>query len=45
MSRDKKILDNRLRLVLLQDIGKALVTADFDPAKLDATLAGADLGQ
>lgn len=43
MARDKKILDNRLRLVLLQDIGKALVTADFDHAKLDETLAGAGL--
>jgi len=40
MARDKKVLDNRLRLVLLQGIGKALVTADFDPTQLDRTLAG-----
>lgn len=38
MAMDKKVMDNRLRLVLLQDIGKALVTADFDHTKLDATL-------
>jgi len=38
MSMDKKVMDNRLRLVLLQGIGKALVTADFDHAKLDETL-------
>jgi len=38
MARDKKTLDNRLRLVLLQDIGRALVTADFDPTRLDEML-------
>jgi len=41
MAMDKKVMDNRLRLVLLQGIGKALVTADFDPTKLDATLTEA----
>jgi len=41
MARDKKVMDNRLRLVLLRGIGKALVTADFDPAKLDETLVEA----
>lgn len=39
MAVDKKVLDGRLRLVLMQGIGKALVTADFDPVKLDETLA------
>jgi len=41
MAVDKKVLDGRLRLVLLQGIGKAIVTADFDPANLDETLAAA----
>jgi len=41
MAMDKKVMDNRLRLVLLQGIGKALVTADFDHVKLDETLAKA----
>jgi 3-dehydroquinate synthase len=39
MAVDKKVLDGRLRLVLLKDIGNALITADFDPAKLDEMLA------
>ncbi|WP_018952770.1 3-dehydroquinate synthase [Thioalkalivibrio sulfidiphilus] len=38
MSVDKKVLDGQLRLVLLRGIGEAVVTADFDPAALDATL-------
>ena len=41
MAMDKKVMDNRLRLVLLQGIGKALVTADFDHTKLDETLTAA----
>jgi 3-dehydroquinate synthase len=41
MAVDKKILDGRLRLVLMKGIGKALVTADFDPVKLEQTLAAA----
>jgi 3-dehydroquinate synthase len=39
MAVDKKVLDGRLRLVLLKAIGKALVTAEVDPAKLDETLS------
>jgi 3-dehydroquinate synthase len=38
MSVDKKVLDGRLRLVLLKSIGDAVVTGEFDPAALDATL-------
>jgi 3-dehydroquinate synthase len=38
MSIDKKVLDNRLRLVLLNGIGNACVTDTFDPSKLYATL-------
>jgi 3-dehydroquinate synthase len=38
MAVDKKVLDGRLRLVLLRAIGKAQVTDDFDPALLHATL-------
>jgi 3-dehydroquinate synthase len=38
MSVDKKVLDGQLRLVLLRSIGAAVVTADFDPDALDATL-------
>jgi len=39
MAHDKKVKDGRLRLVLLRGLGEAVVTADFDPAKLDQTLA------
>lgn len=39
MAVDKKVLDGRLRLVLLNSIGKAVVTSDFDRAELDAVLA------
>jgi 3-dehydroquinate synthase len=38
MAVDKKVLDGGLRLVLLQDIGHAVVTGDFDPAHLRNTL-------
>ncbi len=38
MAVDKKVLGGKLRLVLLKGIGGALVTADFPPAVLDATL-------
>jgi len=46
MAVDKKVLDGRLRLVLLRGIGEAQVADDFDPALLRATLGeeGADLG-
>ena len=40
MAVDKKVQDGRLRLVLLQGIGRGLVTGDFDRAKLGETLAG-----
>ncbi|WP_295444463.1 3-dehydroquinate synthase [uncultured Thiodictyon sp.] len=40
MAVDKKVLDGRLRLVLLRGIGTALVTDQFDPAHLRATLGG-----
>ena len=39
MAVDKKVTDGRLRLVLLKGIGKAQVTMDFDPTKLNETLA------
>jgi 3-dehydroquinate synthase len=38
MSVDKKVLDGDLRLVLLQGIGKSLVTGDFNHDDLNATL-------
>ena len=38
MSVDKKVLDGQLRLVLLQGIGKSLVTGDFNHDDLNATL-------
>lgn len=38
MAHDKKVLDGQLRLVLLKDLGKAVVTADYDAACLDALL-------
>ena len=39
MAVDKKVLDGKLRLVLLKAIGEALVTDDFDRAKLIETLS------
>ncbi len=38
MSVDKKVLDGNLRLILLQGIGKSLVTDDFKHDDLKATL-------
>jgi 3-dehydroquinate synthase len=38
MAVDKKVLDGRLRLVLLQGIGRSVVTDAFDQAQLLATL-------
>jgi 3-dehydroquinate synthase len=38
MRMDKKVLDGRLRLVLLRRIGEAVVTADYPPAALTRTL-------
>jgi len=39
MAVDKKVLDDKLRLVLLKAIGRALVTEEFDMAKLRETLS------
>ncbi|GAB6041184.1 3-dehydroquinate synthase [Endothiovibrio diazotrophicus] len=38
MAVDKKVLDGRLRLVLMKGIGQSLVTGDFDPASLRAAI-------
>jgi 3-dehydroquinate synthase len=38
MAVDKKVLDGRLRLVLLKGLGGAVVTSDFPREVLDATL-------
>jgi 3-dehydroquinate synthase len=38
MGMDKKVLDGRVRLVLLREIGKAEVIGDYPKAALDATL-------
>ena len=38
MGMDKKVEQGRLRLVLLERIGKAFVTADFPQQKLDEVL-------
>jgi 3-dehydroquinate synthase len=40
MAIDKKVKDGRMRLVLLQAIGRAVVTSDYDPIALLATLDG-----
>ncbi len=39
MSVDKKVLDGKLRLVLLEQIGKAIVTEQFDRGVLDKMLS------
>jgi len=39
MRIDKKVLQGRLRLVLLRRIGEAFVTADYPQAALHSTLA------
>lgn len=39
MSVDKKVLDGRLRLVLLRKLGEAVVTDDYPQEILQATLA------
>ena len=38
MGMDKKVLDGRVRLVLLREIGNAEVVGDYPKAALDATL-------
>ncbi|GAA0793786.1 3-dehydroquinate synthase [Marinobacterium sediminicola] len=46
MAVDKKVIDGSLRLVLLQQLGKAVVTSDFPAERLTETLtAGECLGQ
>ncbi len=39
MAVDKKVVDGRLRLVLLKQLGQAVVTDDFEPCLLAATLS------
>jgi 3-dehydroquinate synthase len=41
MAVDKKVLDGGMRLVLLKDIGSAIVTGDFEAKHLRATLDAA----
>ena len=38
MARDKKVESGKLRLVLLEGLGRAVVTADFEPSQLEACL-------
>lgn len=38
MGLDKKVLRGKLRLVLLRDLGDAIISSDFDPALLHKTL-------
>jgi 3-dehydroquinate synthase len=38
MAVDKKNVDGSLRLVLLQSLGKAVITDEVDPLCLDETL-------
>ncbi|NRP15116.1 MULTISPECIES: 3-dehydroquinate synthase [unclassified Marinobacterium] len=38
MSVDKKVLDGQIRLVLLQQLGQAVVTSEVDPEALKSTL-------
>lgn len=38
MVRDKKVLDGQLRLVLLKELGQAIVTSEFKPEWLQVTL-------
>jgi 3-dehydroquinate synthase len=40
MAVDKKVLDGQLRLVLMQDLCRSVITADFDPAVLRETVHG-----
>jgi 3-dehydroquinate synthase len=41
MAVDKKVLDGGLRMVLMKDIGEAIVTSDFEARHLRATLDAA----
>ena len=40
MARDKKVVDGRLRLILLQDLGKAAIIDDVADAEIEALFAG-----
>lgn len=42
MRLDKKVQSNRLRFILLRQLGEAYVTSDYGDDVLDAILAGAD---
>ena len=42
MGLDKKVADKKLRFVLLEKLGHAYVTSDYDEARLDTVLAVAD---
>ena len=42
MGYDKKVLDGQLRLVLLSDLGKGYVTADFSKELLVQVLSGVE---
>jgi 3-dehydroquinate synthase len=42
MGMDKKVLDKKLRFVVLEKLGSARVTSDYDRARLDQALAAAD---
>ena len=39
MQSDKKVENGKIRLVLQQGIGKAVITSDYDAAKLKETLS------
>ena len=39
MSVDKKVLNGQLRLVLLEGLGRAVVTSEFDLEQLKSMLA------
>jgi 3-dehydroquinate synthase len=41
MGHDKKVENGKLRLVLLQSLGKAYMTSDFELRDLREVLAGA----
>lgn len=40
MQHDKKVQAGKIRLILLQALGQAIITADYDPMALQAVLAG-----
>jgi 3-dehydroquinate synthase len=42
MGMDKKVLDKKLRFVVLEELGRAAVTSDYDRALLDKVLGATD---